>query len=354
MLEDVKLEDFIYFVGPTVNILPTGQRDKDDMCKSLRTKEEMLEVVRKLHLNKLSTEIIPQACNEVPEQLIDVIFQDKNRRLQRIKGITFLSGVFRNIDYVLIKDLQVPYALHSDIDVLLSNYSELIKAALILEKEGCQLYRFRLLAHPFKIMAKNCSDETYGIDLYPHPMWIRREVTSNEKVFQAKSYRLINGVKVPTPAPHLDFYLVATHAWSHIRLHLVEALHLLKLSSTLRETEWFYMVDIAEEWGTQDSIYIVALILNILSNNIWRYQVVPDVIVKELEKTYKASRIARKWLRGLERLEFPVRFPASLCVFDSSLRTFRALLRKSLLKAVYGFGSIYLSYFAEKLIGGNE
>ena len=318
------------------------------------SKEQLLELINKLHSNKFSSELLLSIHNLDEPQLMNMVAQDKNKKVQRIKGLRFLSKVLNGVNYLIMKDLRVPYSLLSDIDVLLSDYIELLKAVKLLEREGCKAYSFRLLAHPFKVMLKDCSESSFEIDLYPHPMWIRRQVASNEEVFQVKTFLEAYDTKIPVPSPSMDFYLVATHAWSHLKLSLAEALHLLQVSKNLRESEWFYIMKVAEEWGTLDSIYVTSLILNALSSSLYGYQVVPEDIMNELERLYKASNGAKKWLKSMQRLEFPVRFPVHLAVLNSSIYTFQALWKKSLRTAIYGVLSIYLNYSAGKLLGGEN
>jgi hypothetical protein len=324
---------------------------KDELC----SKEHAFSFIRKLHFNKFSSELLLKVCNNsLDNYLMNNIIIDKSKRLERSKGIRFLSEILKGIDYVLIKDLQVPYVLLSDIDVLVSSYIELVKAAYILEKEECELFSFRLLAHPFKIMATNCKGDTFQIDLYPHPMWIRRQVASNEDVFQTRNFRILDNLKIPVPAPPMDFYIIATHAWSHLALSLAEVLYLLKISKSLNESDWFSIIKLAYEWGTADSIFVISLILNILSENLYGYRVVPDNTLKELERIHKASNEAKKWLKGVQKLDFPLIFPTYLSSFYSSLYSFRALRRKGFMKAIYGVLSIYLSYFASKISKGEN
>uniref|UniRef100_A0A7J3YU54 Nucleotidyltransferase family protein n=1 Tax=Ignisphaera aggregans TaxID=334771 RepID=A0A7J3YU54_9CREN len=326
--------------------------DRDVLC----SKNFLTHFLKKIHANKLSSDVLLKICSNVSNKyFVNNIIVDRKARAERIKGITFLSRSFKDdMNYVLIKDLKVPYALMSDIDILVNGPIEIVKATRILEKIGCELYNFRLLAHPFKVMVTGCREGSFQIDLYPYPMWIRRQVASNEEVFQVKASSEMYGVKVPVPGSPMDFYLIATHAWFHLKLSLAEALHLFQVSKNLKESEWFYIMKVAEEWGTLDSIYVTSLILNALSSSLYGYQVVPEDIMHELERLYKASNSAKKWLKSMQRLEFPVRFPAHLAVLNSSIYTFRVLWKKSLRTAIYGVLSIYLNYSAGKLLGGEN
>jgi hypothetical protein len=313
-----------------------------EMC----SKTSISKLITKLHLNSLSSELIREVCenSDALNYFIPLISKDANKRLQRIRGLNFANKVLRNVSYMLIKDLDIPFALLSDIDLLLYDYIELLKAAITLENEGCIIYKFRLLAHPFKVMATNCMDGTFEIDLYPHPMWIRRIVASNDEVFKTKYFGIRYGIEVLLPTPPMDFYLVATHAWSHLRLTLAETLYLLKLSETIKEKEWFQILEIAQEWGTLDSIHTVSLVVNTFSSKVYGYSVIPEEVIKEMKKKYVLSNKAEKWLYSIKRMEFPIRFPASLAVFYSSLYGFQALWKKDLMSALYGVLSTYLSY----------
>jgi len=310
------------------------------------SKTNIPSLLTKLHSNSLSSELIKEICknSDVLNHFIPLIFKDTDRRLQRIRGLIFVNKVLRNVNYMLIKDLDIPFALLSDIDLLLYDYIELLKAAIILENEGCNIYKFRLLAHPFKVMATNCKNEVFEIDLYPHPMWIRKIVASTDEIFKTKHFGIRYDIEMPLPAPPMDFYLIATHAWSHLRLTLAETLYLLKLSESIKEKEWFQILEIAHKWGTLDSIYTISLVLNIFSSKVYGYSVIPEEVINEMKKKYILSSKSEKWLYSIKRIEFPIKFPASLAVFYSSLYSFQALWKKDLMNALYGILSTYLSY----------
>jgi hypothetical protein len=329
-----------------------GRTSKGEIC----SKENIPRIISKLHSNRLSSEILREICKDgiVLKNFIPTISRDAEKRFQRIKGLNFLNQVLRNVNYILIKELYIPFALLSDIDLLLYDYIELLKAAIILENEGCELYKFRLLAHPFKVMATHCKNELFEIDLYPHPMWIRRKVALNDDVFKAKYFGIRYGIKIPLPAPNMDFYLIATHAWSHFRLTLAETLYLLKLSENIIEDEWFQLLKIAHSWGTLDSIYTVSLVMNAFSTNLYGYSAIPEEIIKEMKKRCNLSDKAERWFHSLKRIEFPIRFPAMLAVLDSSLCCFQTLWKKDLISAVYGVLSMHLGYSANLFLNRQD
>jgi hypothetical protein len=342
ILSAIAMHKNVIFSGKSSITLESKVTSLSETC----SKTSISKLITKLHLNSLSSEFIRGVCenSDVLNHFIPLISKDANKRLQRIRGLNFVNKVLRNVNYMLIKDLDIPFALLSDLDLLLYDYIELLKAAITLENEGCSIYKFRLLAHPFKVMATNCKDGTFEIDLYPHPMWIRRIVASNDEVFKTKYFGIRYGIEVPLPTPPMDFYLVATHAWSHLRLTLAETLYLLKLSESIKEEDWFQILEIAHEWGTLDSIYTVSLVVNTFSSKVYGYSVIPEEIIKEMKKKYVLRGKAEKWLYSIKKMEFPIRFPASLAVFYSSLYGFQVLWKKDLMSALYEVLSTYLSY----------
>ena len=144
---------------------------------------ESLEfLARKFRENKISLEKILPLLHVVKERdkenLVREAQSDKMFREKWVQTLTFICDLFnsRGIQYTLIKILDYPYALMSDLDILPLDPLEELKAVEQLINNGFEIFEFRLLAHPLKIMSLKMddSDPKISVDFYPAPAWIRK------------------------------------------------------------------------------------------------------------------------------------------------------------------------------------
>jgi len=360
------------FLGKTSETLARLVLGIDDvnLCVVLASnRQRLVESLRALEANKLSGEpllITLEQCGrlQAPEHTVRYIaskaMQHAHFRKIWVEMFSSIASALNrhDIEYMFIKLLRVPYVMLADIDVIPKDPIELLKIISVLLINGCErLYRFRLLSHPLKVMVKcrHASGSDADLDLYPSVMWIKKVVADNETLFENKTVAHLYGISVPVPSPPLDMYVVATHAYSHLRFTLAEILHVLNLSINMKEKDWNLIMELASKFGTVDALYTNLKLASLVSKSIYDAESIPEHILEELKGN--ASLICNKvdrWLKGKEVVEFPVEVPAGIGAFASSIYHCRTLLKNKLVglgDLVEDFASHYLAYFAKIVMG---
>jgi hypothetical protein len=309
---------------------------------------------RKFRENRISLEkILPLLNNFEGSDKDNLAIEAQRDRLYRekwIQKLTFICNLFNNrgIQYMFIKILDYPYAQMSDLDILILNPAEELKAIEQLVDQGFKIYGFRLLAHPLKLMGLKMddSDPKIAVDFYPSPAWIRKKVGDNEVIFSRAQVTDIGGRKAKVPSPEDSFYLIGTHSYNHLRFTFAEILHGL---NTINENfDWQYLFNLTRIYGTADSIYLYLRLLDIYSREFRYCSLVPECVFKP----YKESRICRQidsWLassRGI--LEFPVYVPTKIgCVYSSIYHCKTISQHVTISDLFYDFTSHYLALFSK-------
>ena len=237
--------------------------------------------------------------------------QANHQRWQQLVAV--VSKLLERLDtsYVLMKALHSPFAMMSDVDLLVPQPLDIARIACELEAAGFALYRFRLLAHPLKVMAAPVEQSLKGsptVDLYPDAMWIRKHVLDGPGVIARRCRQCVRGVSIWTPCPEDDLYLVATHAFAHGNITLAELDHGARL---IRQEafDWSRVLRSAAAFGCQDAVYAYLRILECVCNSVGLESGCPARVIAELEFN-SACRAIQRWLDRTEQaLILPVRVP---------------------------------------------
>jgi len=334
----------------------------DENCRNNSLFSETLPsigvLIQKFRENKISLRKLPQVysnLNAKDKQLItDEVSKDEELRRQWLESLVFTSELFRNhrIEHLFIKILKGSEVVMTDLDVLPRNPMEELKALEILHKNGFNLFQFRLLAHPLKIMAKKTEQRT-SIDLYPEPMWVRKKVCDEEIVFARKRTSLVDGVEVIVPSPEDDLYLVGTHAYNHLKFTLAEILHGLDTLLHNSKFDWEYLYNLAIDYGSADAIYTYGKLMHIYNKFFWQQSLMDERVLKKFLRI-KICRKVESWFDNqyLANISFPLHLPNSIaCVNSSFYHCMKMLGRVSLSELVYDFLSHYLNWSSEAFLG---
>ncbi|QSG08229.1 hypothetical protein HSR122_0825 [Halapricum desulfuricans] len=236
-------------------------------------------------------------------------------------------------------------AMMSDVDLLIPDPSEQAAAAKVLADEGFEFYRFRLLAHPRKVMAKQSAEDPRPVDIYPDAMWIRKVVCDAEAVVERA-----DPCGERTPAPADDLYLVATHAYSHLSVTFAELLHGVQIIVETDEIDWSIAIDSAREYGCLDGLYAYLLLLDEYLAATDR-QRVPAAVFDSIPNTWAITLIHRWWKRNRPR-SFPIEFPTWLpTIVSSGHHIPRARRQLSPRETWKDFQSHYLTAASKVLLG---
>jgi hypothetical protein len=319
-----------------IGIKITGAQDSRDQklfksyfgegAKGQDIQELVIEQAYQLERNKLS--LLP--CHEdyvnnkkVNGAIHDLIMEqlDKQRRWQELLAMVgLLLEHHESYRILLMKALLSPFALMSDVDLLVPQPLDIASLACELEEAGFELYRFRLFAHPLKIMAAPKDHVQKGlpsVDLYPDAMWMRKHVIDGLGVVARRRKQTIRGVQIWTPCPEDDLYLVATHAFAHCNITLAELDHGERL---IRQEpfDWSQLLHSAASFGCQDGVYTYLRLLVCACQSAGIESHCPSEVIIELEST-PACQAVKRWLDIAEQeLTLPIRVPLWLGTVHSA------------------------------------
>jgi hypothetical protein len=235
------------------------------------------------------------------------------------------------VKYAIIKFIDNPWVMMTDIDILPASPSEELKAVEVLHKKNFRFYEFRFLSDPLKIMAKNpeCSD--LSVDFYPRLVWIGKRISDFEEVMARIRAKEVCGVKVAVPSPEDDILLIASHAYSHLYLKLPDILHGLEQIYN-GNIDWKYVISSCEKNGILHAVYTYLLLLDQYSRVFHGINAVPQEVIASFQ-CYRVCRRVEKWVESqLETVSFPVKIPLEMGVFLSATYRFESIAKKGELR----------------------
>ena len=293
-----------------------------------------------LQRNKLSRELLPE---EAPGSEQDAAH--RQAREQRLSVVTeALSEA--NVSYASMKNLKTPYTMMSDIDLLVPDPREHAVAARVLAERGYEFYRFRLLAHPRKTMAKQADDDPRPVDIYPDAIWMRKVVCDAASVV---SYA--DSEPPREPAAVDDLYFVATHAFSHLSITFAELFHGIAVLSEASSFDWDRLCSMACQFGCADALLAYFLPLDEYLAATDRQQV-PSKVFDRLRNGFATRAVDRWWNSKEPPYTFPIQFPLMLPTVISAGHHVPRIMRQRSMYTAYKDLQSHALTVASKLIRG--
>jgi hypothetical protein len=299
---------------------------------------KMIDIIQTRQLRENKFSVLPHNYNgqdlapgTAPE-VSDLVAQQQVQHRRWNAMLALAHAMFERIgvEYVLMKALASPLALMSDVDFLVPQPRDIARIAAELERADFALYRFRLLAHPLKIMAVPADQSLKappGIDLYPDAMWVRKHVLDGPGVIVRRHMAEARGISIWQPCLEDDLYLVATHAFARGDITLAELDHGARLVRHA-EFDWAYLIQSATAFGCVDAIYIYLRLLECACRSASLGEAVPPEVIGQLER-FAASRGLRSWLDVIEHdLRFPLRIPLWLSTIRSGMYHLPAIRKR--------------------------
>lgn len=195
------------------------------------------------------------------------------------------------IRHVFIKNLVDPFEW-GDIDVMIPDPLAVVKAGGILEDQGFTRGSAGKISPPLKAVFEK---DGVIVEIYPEASWKREMVADAERIV---SDRIMNeNLEVYTPHAEDDFYLIATHAFSHMRVTGAEAENAARLIQN--GFDWARVRDTAALFGTHVSVYFFLKTLDCSQ--------IPEIFSNPVDKL--ACRLIDGWFAHGENAAFPVRVP---------------------------------------------
>lgn len=293
-----------------------------------------------LQRNKLSRELLPDRVTGSKQDAAH-----RHAREQRLSAVTeALSEA--NVSYASMKNLKTPYTMMSDIDLLVPDPREHSVAVRVLAEREYDFYRFRLLAHPRKTMAKQADDDPRPVDIYPDAIWMRKVVCDAASVV---SYA--DSEPPRDPAAVDDLYLVATHAFSHLSITFAELFHGVAVLSEASSFDWDRLCSMACQFGCADALlsYLLPLDEYLAATDRQR---IPSKVFDRLRDGFATRAVDRWWNSKEPPYTFPIQFPLMLPTVISAGHHVPQIMRQRSMYTAYKDLQSHALTVASKLIRG--
>lgn len=266
------------------------------------------------------------------ERIKNQVRKDELYREEWLQLLKYISNLLdeNGVKYVVIKFLRYPWSLMDDLDLLIPDPMQQLKALEALQKENFDFFRSNeLLAHPLKIsVVRRGGDQLkISVDIYPEPSWNRVKVSEGTIIISRRVILNIDKIEAFFPSPEDDLYLVGTHAYKHLRFTLAEILHGLEIISQYENTlDWEYMLNLAQCYGELDALYTYLKVLNLYSETFRGYQSVPVDVLNKCELKNICKKI-RSWFNKKRLTIFPIRVPVLIGSVYSSIYHCKTMLK---------------------------
>lgn len=173
------------------------------------------------------------------------IFGWVNRRLQQ-----------RSVEHVFVKLLRDPFR-PTDIDLLIPNPREQERAMEALG--GRELFaRGGLLEGSRRAILRL---RNLDIDIYPEACWGGLKVAEGAEIVERRHLKNVLGENAYLPSPADDFYLIATHAYSHLNIRRGEIKNCRAIASDT-SFSWEKVWELASRFGMTGPVKIFVGAMN--------------------------------------------------------------------------------------------
>lgn len=197
--------------------------------------------------------------------------------------------VANRIEHVFMKMMIDPFSW-GDIDVLIPRPSGVVEAGNILENQGFTRGSAGRISPPLKSVFER---NGVIVEIYPEASWKREIVADANRI-------VLDGIRdggIYTPRAEDEFYLIATHAFSHMRVTETEVKNAVRLIQN--DFDWMRVRDTAVLFGTHVSVYFFLKTLD--------HSEVPEIFPNSVDKI--ACRLIDRWFEHKGIAAFPVRVP---------------------------------------------
>jgi hypothetical protein len=291
--------------------------------------------------NKLATSAVADTDIETPiadeQPLADSIEEHSHQVSNHRERLGIVESTLSDdYDYLHIKALDNPYAVMADVDLLVPDPDDIVGMAENLVSDDYTLKQSRLLCHPLKVNTHKYIDgQNNPVDIYPDAIWVRKKVCDGSVVLDRGVERDYAGTTIPVPTPEDSFYIVATHAYAHMRLTLAELLHGFEMLSP--EFDWQQVVDTAKQYGSMDSTYFFSRAMSDYADAYRADDPVPEWVLTELSNSYPSRRLDDWYEGAADPFTLPLYVPTEIACLASSVHYFRRSLGSMPLgDSVYG------------------
>lgn len=135
-------------------------------------------------------------------------------------AIEFLDR--NGIEYCLIKAYDIPFAFMEDVDILVENRAQLLQVYSLLMSEG---FRFKHVPFNDELKLSSLKQESnIEIDFYPDSKWGQLRYSKRGSILPCRRLGSKHGIKAWIPSAEDEVSMIASHAYNHGRITLLEVI----------------------------------------------------------------------------------------------------------------------------------
>lgn len=211
-----------------------------------------------------------------------------------LKVLFEVSDLLRehSVDHVFMKMLVDPFSPGKDVDVLIPDEADREHTARLLLRDGFKAFDAGRVSPPGKVVFIR---DGQIVEIYPEASWKREQVADSNRIVSDKILNENLGVYMPCEED--EFYLISTHAFSHMRITEAEAKNAVRL--TQNNFNWMRVRDTTTLFGTHISIYFFLKTLNGLEP--------PEMFSNSVDRI--GCRLIDGWFEHERNVAFPIKVP---------------------------------------------
>jgi hypothetical protein len=186
-----------------------------------------------------------------------ILYDRWNRNLSATAA--FLNQI--GINYVLIKNIDIPYAFMKDIDFMIEGKNDVARLKTALKQLNFVVQK-RDLAKSDKVTAiGEWAGSRVEIDVYVDPAWWKIDYAPHGLISSKCVKKEVFGRVVCVPPPTFDLFILATHSYWHGSVSLAEVSQIAKLI-LIGKIEWDALLSMARTYHLEHPVYLYLTLIN--------------------------------------------------------------------------------------------
>ncbi len=193
-----------------------------------------------------------------------------------LKKLSYVVNILNEIDveYVLIKYLNLPFARMQDIDLLVEDPNE--RKKLFRKLLDLNFIPFQSILPPHKDKLEFWLPRmNIQVDIYPIPSWWKIRFAPDHIITMTREKVKIGSCEVYVPNPTHDLLIMITHSYAHGVITIGELAHEVKLLMS-RKVSWDVFVSLTKRYHLEHAILSHLVLLRSLIQVAKEYDILPE------------------------------------------------------------------------------
>jgi len=276
--------------------------------------------------------------DKLKENKLSSSYRSKTIWLKKLKYVVRILDEI-NVNYVLIKYLDIPFAYMQDIDLLIESPSDRRKLFEKLLNLGFIPFQSIFPPHKdkleFRLMEKNID-----VDIYPNPSWWKIRFAPDFLITATRKKTRLGSLEVYVPDPTYDLLITVTHSYAHSTITLGELAHEVKLLM-FNSIHWSTFTALTEIYHLEQAALSHLMLLkqllriakkyNTSSRSCFLYEnfeKMTNVVNLLLSKSALNRKIASIVLSKAFNSSFPITLPINTRAFSALHEVYLGMLKK--------------------------